>query len=131
MSKQVSKTDVPPNGFDVVCKSEFPPNLELKIGETFIGGVIMKKVTTVVRNNKPEDVNVMIVGKGPENLTLWESAGLVDLFKNAEVGDAVWISYVKDIELKGRPQPMRGYEGAVSKGAGHEYITSDAPATTE
>lgn len=130
MAKKVSNGSTAPSGFDTVCKSEFPINYPFALGKDFTGAIVMMKTASVLRNKVMTDVRIMIVHVAGVEYSIWESAGLTDLFNAAETGDALWLLYVGDIEVKGKPEPMKGYEGAIKKGAGHEYITS-APIKTE
>lgn len=122
MAKKVSSQHVAPVGFDTVSRAEFPPNWPWADSTELTGGVVLVKDAEIQRGKDKEQCKIMIVASGGLEWTVWESAGLIDLMNKVEPGDAVAIYYTGDIPLKGRPQPMKGFDCYIKKGGGHAYI---------
>jgi hypothetical protein len=111
--KRASKGVQLPDGYKVIGRApnwdvDKHPIIEGERGET--------KIVTLNQGTKDEkDTNCMVVVT-PEYgaLTVWESAGLKDLFEQTEDGDVVRIEYVETLEPRKKGQQgMRVFSCAV------------------
>ena len=115
MAKSISNEIEAPKGFEQISTADFPPKWDFEAVPICQGRVIMQKSVTIMRNHRAEDVGVMIIDTGERDATVWESASLADVFKSNHTGNDIWIQYTGPIELKGKPEPMKGFTVAVRR----------------
>jgi len=121
VSKKNSPRQIPPapvpEGF-TRADSGFPQSWDFEREPVVQGHVVRIRTVELKYGKQVRETRVMEVAVDGEPFSVWESAALTELFDAVSEGDEVWIRYTGQIQVKGRRQPMRGFQAAYrSQGA--------------
>lgn len=108
-----------PEGFRRLETGNFPPVHDFTKAAELQGTVNSIKTVEVKTGRKVDKTRIMYVAD--ENgvlVSVWESAALEGLFDEAKPGDEVYIQYTGPIKIKGRKQPMKGFQTAIRPASG-------------
>ena len=109
-----SKLPPPPTGARRVAGGNFPPLHDFEKNPVLTGTVEDIKTIQVKIRRKVEDTRIMYVADDDGVVeSVWESAALEALFNEVKKGSVVWIAYTGLIDIKGRPQPMKGFDAYI------------------
>ena len=117
MTDKTVDAPVKPEGFQSVGGSGFPSSHDFDTNPVLVGEVTKMRDVIVKYGKENTSTRILEVrpGSGP-TVSVWQSAALVTLFDDVAVGDHVWISYTGEIKLKGKRNPMKGFECAIQRG---------------
>jgi hypothetical protein len=110
-----SAVPVPP-GMRRIEGGNFPPVNDFEKNPVVQGIIHGIKTVAAKIGRKAQDTRIMTIAD--ENgvlVSVWESAALEKLFDEAKPGMQVWIHYTGPISIKGRKQPMKGFECALGE----------------
>lgn len=105
-----------PEGYERVGSGDFAQSHDFKKYPVLEGEVLATKTIEQGIGKKRRDVRIAVVHRGDVPVTLWESAALAGLFDAVKVGDRVWVKYTGPIKIRGRKQPMKGFDSAIKPG---------------
>ncbi len=117
-----------PEGFEAI-EGSFAPSWDFDEMPVIQGEVTrLEYVETGVGRDR-RTVRVMDI-KTPsgERFAVWESAGLRPLFDRAGKGAIVAAAYTGEVEVKGRKQPMHGFQVGIKQEGGEPLPAMDKPA---
>lgn len=117
MKKRVNKTSSAPEGYQRVESGDFAQSHDFKKYAVLEGEVLALKTIEQGKGKDRRDVRIAVVHRGDVPVTLWESAALQGLFDTVKVGDRVWVKFTGPIKIRGRKQPMKGFDSAIQPGA--------------
>ena len=112
------KVDAPvkPEGFQSVTGGGFPPSHDFDLHTVLMGEVVKMRDVNVKYGKEVTATRIMEVRPvSGITVSVWQSAALVTLFDDVAVGDHVWIAYTGEIKLKGKRNPMHGFDCAIQR----------------
>lgn len=112
----------------VFPKSEMPEGYRRTAGnfpqihdfkkEPILTGIVQEIKTVAMKmRGKASETRIMSVAQHEtgEISAVWESAALQGLFDEAKKGDDVFIKFTGMIRVKGRAQPMKGFDAGIKE----------------
>jgi len=104
-----------PDGFQQVDSGDQWPEWDFEQTPSFVANVISRKnVVMTDKKGGKKSTCLMVIDVDHNRYTLWQSAGLSELFKFALPGDAIWVHYKGEIELDGGRNPMKAYDTGIN-----------------
>jgi hypothetical protein len=104
----------PPAGARKIEGGNFPPLHDFEKNPVLTGTVTEVKTIQVKKRKKMEETRIMYVADDDGVVeSVWESAALEKLFDEVKKGEKIWIAFTGMIQIKGRQQPMKGFDAYI------------------
>lgn len=123
MTKQESNTPALPEGFEQVSDGNLAEEWDFSKHDMLIGVCKRVKLVDCVQQGKPAKANMMLVEAHGTGFCVWESAGLKDLFTEAQPGDEVYIKYDGVVKMDGGRNDMKKFITAINT-RGRQNVTA-------